>query len=489
MAIRSFCMVPSDSPSERIVSIAEMLNPRIVLSRQMNLSLQAQIWDPSSPLESVAVVDDHHIPTNGQTFDSSTPAYIIMTSGSTGLPKPVVITRANLDALMQAPKLYSGRELWCAAILQVFGTLTSGGCLCIAPQIAIKEDLAGIIRRMKVEIINVTPTVAGLIADEKFDTLTDVTLGGEAVTPDLRDRLLRAGIRRVYNNYGPAECTVEVTRNPMDARSAGTKRVSMGKVFGSNVAAVVDDRLRPVPYGATGELCIGGPQVSPGYLGRDDLNSKAFVSIEVTPGRSLRMYKTGDVVRLVPDGTLDFVSRKDRQQKIRGQRVEPGEVETTIRRAIPEISQIAVVPLNDFAGEKILVAFVVIRSGAESDLAVRWDVACKQLLVAPTARVMMARLPMTPSAKLDMVELQAAYEAHVRSRLEPSKPTPQSNGHSNSTTDGNAALTPRLELVRGLWANIFGLNADQIDLDVRFSDLGGKLSLPARRLIVLDVLC
>jgi amino acid adenylation domain-containing protein len=488
-------MVSSESPSERVVSVAEVLNPRIILSRYINPSLQSQIWDPSMPMGSGQVTGAHHSPANGQTPDSSTPAYIIMTSGSTGLPKPVVITRANLDALMQAPRLYSGRELWCAAvsfdaaILQMFGTLTSGGCLCVAPQIAIKEDLAGTVRHMKVEIVDVTPTVAGLIADEKFNTLTDVVLGGEASTPDLRDRLLRSGIRRVFNHYGPAECTVEVTRNPMDARSVGTKRISMGKVFGTNVAVVVDDRLRIVPYGATGELCIGGPQVSPGYLGRDDLNSKAFVSIEVMPGRSMRMYRTGDIVRIVPDGTLDFVSRKDRQQKVRGQRVEPGEIEMTIRRAIPEISQIAVVSLNDFAGEKILVAFVAIRSGAESDLTERWDAACKRLLVAPTARVMIARLPTTPSAKLDMVELQAAYEAHVKTRLEPSKPNSLSNEHSNQTMDDDIALAPRVELVRGLWADIFGLNADQIGLDIRFSDLGGKISVPACRLIMLNVLC
>ncbi|EIN06138.1 AMP-dependent synthetase and ligase, partial [Punctularia strigosozonata HHB-11173 SS5] len=182
-----------------------------------------------------------------------------------------------------------------ASIVQVFGTLSAGGCLCIAPDTALKEDLPGLVRSMQVEIVNVTPTVARLLVDEKLESLTDVILGGESFGPDLRDRLLRNGIRRVSNHYGPAECTVEVTRNVMDARSVGIGRIPLGKVFGDNIAVVVDEHLRPLPYGATGELCIGGPQVSPGYLSRGDLNAKAFALVETTPGHRERGYRTGDI--------------------------------------------------------------------------------------------------------------------------------------------------------------------------------------------------
>ncbi|MFE1080443.1 AMP-binding protein, partial [Nocardiopsis alba] len=265
---------------------------------------------------------------------------------------------------------------------------------------------------------------------------------------------------RIVNGYGPAENMGFTTTYEIEALMEDRPSVPIGRPVKGSGTYVLDGRLRPVPVGVPGELYIGGATLALGYLNRADLTAERFVP-NPFGGSGERMYRTGDLARWTSSGDLEYVGRVDDQVKVRGFRVEPGEVEVVLT-SLPEVAQAAVVPREDRSGTLVLVAYVVGASGTEPD-GVGIRAALTELLpeyMVPSAVVVLDRLPLTANGKLDRRAL----------------PVPE-HGPSSS---GRGPRGPREEILCRLFAEVLGL--ERVGIDDSFFDLGGH-SLLATRLV------
>ncbi len=313
-------------------------------------------------------------------------AYVIYTSGSTGRPKGVEVEHRAVDTyLAWAREAYpglAGRALlhtspsFDLTVTTLLGTLTAGGA---------------VVDGGRPTFVKATPTHLAVLAEELFPT-GELVLGGEALTAEaVQPWRERHPGTLVVNEYGPTEATVGCVVHriePGDELPSGP--VLIGRPVPGTRVYVLDERRRPVPPGVPGELFVAGPQLARGYLGLPDLTAEKF-----TEGPSGRMYATGDLVRWRRDGTLDYLGRIDEQVKLRGYRIEPGEVEAALRE-LPEVRDAAVAVRGD-----TLVGYVV---GSSEGAAETLRKTLPEYLV-PTRFVTLDALPMAASGKLDRAAL------------------------------------------------------------------------------------
>lgn len=343
-------------------------------------------------------------------------AYVVHTSGSTGLPKGVAVTHANLADLHAAqrvgPMQCAGRTprdgQWHVLLTYPFAFdsavaaltwLFEGHVLHVLPDEyrADVDHIVDYVRTRGIDYVDTVPVLmnrlldAGLLEPGGHIPAT-VTVGGEAVSTALWQRLAASGVAAT-NCYGPTECTVDAT----SARIAGDTVTIGGPTPGTSVR-VLDHWLRPVPAGVAGELYVSGNGLARGYLGRHDLTAGRFVADPYGPAGA-RMYRTGDVVRWTEAGTLDYIGRDDDQVKIRGFRVELGEIETALT-AHPSVRNAVVVAHTDDRGTTRLVGYIV---GGEADtVAVRAALAERLPdYMVPAVVVALPVLPLTANGKVD----------------------------------------------------------------------------------------
>ena len=368
--------------------------------------------------------------------------YVMYTSGSTGLPKGVGVTHANLlnytNHMVGTLGADDAEGLQFAAVsaistdlgnTAVFPSLASGGCLhLVSPQASMDGSLyASYASEHPIDVLKITPShLAGLLAGrEPVEILPRrwLVLGGEAASWDLVARL--DGECRILNHYGPTEttvgsCTFDVGT---DVARWDPATVPIGRPIMNTRVYVLDSRLEPVPAGVAGELCIGGAGVSLGYVGRPRETAEVFVPEVGAEDAGARMYRTGDRARFLPDGNLEFLGRVDQQVKIRGFRVEPAEVEAALLRH-PAIRQ-AVVVADAGQGEPRLVAYLV---ASESPPAEELRAILAEVLpdfMIPSVFVPIDELPFTPSGKVDRRALpdpQAVEHGRVSDYVEPRTP-------------------------------------------------------------------
>ncbi|GGV42725.1 non-ribosomal peptide synthetase [Streptomyces spectabilis] len=353
-------------------------------------------------------------------------AYTIFTSGSTGHPKGVEVTHANLTNLVAAldeAVPVDGDTVWLSvtdltfdiAVVELLWTLTRGVHVVLAetaetlrllPATGSWREPAGapeLILRHGVTALQATPTFVREVlrlpdAERALGALELLLVGGEALDPALAARLKALGIPRVLNMYGPTETTVWSTCWEVPAEPG---RVLVGRPLANTSVHVVDAALRPVPVGMYGELLIGGAGVARGYAGRPDLTRERFVTLPET-GAESRVYRTGDIARLLPGGVLELAGRVDHQVKVNGYRIELQEVE----HAVDSLDAVAASAVTvQRRGERdVLVAHYVPRAGraAPDDTELRAALAAllpEQML--PAAFVALAALPTTPGGKTD----------------------------------------------------------------------------------------
>ncbi|WP_260477996.1 non-ribosomal peptide synthetase [Nonomuraea sp. WAC 01424] len=415
-------------------------------------------------------------------------AYVIYTSGSTGRPKGVVVTHHNVVRLLSATDAWFGfgpGDVWTLfhsyafdfSVWELWGALLYGGRLVVVPYETSRSpyDLLDLLERERVTVLNQTPSAFYQLAaadDGRDLALRYVIFGGEALEPARTAawRARRPDLPRLVNMYGITETTVHVTHHVLPPGDQYGSPIGRGipdlRVY------VLDDALRPVPPGVTGEMYVAGDGLARGYLGRPGLTAERFVADPFgRPGT--RMYRSGDLARWRADGTLDHMGRADQQVKVRGFRIEPGEIEAALLRH-PSVAQAAVIVREDRPGDRRLTAYVVpppaepaLPPGPAPDVAPVGEGDDVRAFVArtlpgymvPAAVVRMPALPLTVNGKLDRAAL-------------PPPEAPESGGR---LPDG-----PREEAMCALFAEVLGL--PRVGVDDGFFDLGGH-SLLAVRLV------
>ncbi len=416
----------------------------------------------SLDLDAAAIEDcDSHAPAIQVT--ASNAAYVIYTSGSTGRPKGVLVPHrgaVNLATAQQAlfgisatdRVLQFARLSFDASLWEWLMTLSAGAQLCLADA----EDAAGTLARVLVErvvtVATLPPSVLGLLEDVALPQLRMLIVGGESCPPE-RARQFSAG-RRFINAYGPTEASVCATAAPYQG---GEGSVSIGHPIANVQVYVLDARLRLAPIGVVGELYIAGDGLARGYLKRPSLSAQRFVANPYGAAGS-RLYRTGDLVRRRADGELEFLGRIDHQVKLRGYRIEPGEIEAQL--LAQSSVQAAAVLARVVNGDERLVAYVVPSPGAALDPAALAEQLASTLpaYMVPASWVVLERLPQTPHGKLDRAAL----------------PLP--------AQDAGAAryVAPRSESERTLaqlWSQV--LKRPQVGIEDNFFELGGHSLLMA----------
>ncbi|MEU0357519.1 non-ribosomal peptide synthetase [Streptomyces cyaneofuscatus] len=336
-------------------------------------------------------------------------AYIIYTSGSTGRSKGVLIehrsvvnfvasTRDLFDLTPDDRMLGFASATFDVSVFETFSALLTGARLCLATEeerLSI-DRLQELMERAAVTVIDLPPTVMPLLTPERFPDLRIAFVGGEAFSADLVNRWNRG--RRLFNGYGPTECTVTM----IVEECAGTWDASppIGLPMANHVAHVLDRDFRRLPVGVPGELVIGGAGLARGYLDRPELTAEKFVSDPFGTAPDGRLYRTGDLVKRLPDGRLVFLGRIDQQVKIRGLRIELGEVESALA-GFTGIGPVSVRPWADEAGDRHLVGYLT-GVTKEQVTAVREHLGTLlPSYMIPSYFVVLDELPLTSSGKVD----------------------------------------------------------------------------------------
>ena len=354
--------------------------------------LAGPVWAMEDLLEHGALPGAEGQPPGARPSD---PAYVIYTSGSTGQPKGIVVSHRSICHFLRAEndslgvraedRVYQGfsvafdmsfEEIWISYLV--------GATLWIAPaeSIADPDHLARAAMRHRLTVLHAVPTLMGLI-DDPLPTVRLINLGGEACPDALVGRLARPG-RELFNTYGPTETTVSATL----ARLAPGRPVTIGTPLPNHGLMVLDESRRPLPAGEVGELAVFGPGVAIGYLGRPELTADRFMANPFAEApEEARLYRTGDLGRIESDGQITYLGRGDGQVKVRGFRVELGEIEAALADQ-PGVAAAAVVLRPSSVGDE-LVGFVVPGADANGHLA-----------PAALRKVLASRLPayMVPGA-------------------------------------------------------------------------------------------
>lgn len=390
-------------------------------------------------------------------LDPAHPAYLIYTSGSTGTPKGVLVTHgglANLAAERRdrydlhpgARTLHHASPGFDMAVGEQLCALAGAATLVVAPRYVVAgEDLAELIRRESVTNAIITPAVLATLDPAALPSLRVLGVGGEAIRADLVEAWAPGRLMR--NGYGPTEATDIATIGELVAG----RPVTIGAPLRGFGALVLDALLRPVPPGTPGELYIGGPALARGYHGKPGLTAARFVADPYRPGE--RLYRTGDLVTVTEgrDPALTYHGRTDFQIKVRGHRIEPGEVESVLT-ARQEIARAAVTVHTDERTGPHLVAYLVPAPGASVDLdALRAELADElPAYLRPAAYTVLDALPLTANGKLDTRRLPAPVFGRTGFR---------------------APATPSERRVAAVFAQVLGL--ESVGASADFFALGG----------------
>ena len=459
-----------DFPPDRLAFMVEDAGVRVVVTSAGSLSGRLD----TSGLTVLDVVDDaaaigawDAAPLPGDGADPPGIAYVIYTSGSTGVPKGVEVAHANavnlLQSMVHEPGLTADDVLLAVttlsfdiSVLEIFGPLVAGGRLVVAGRDDASDGrrLAELIASSSATVVQATPTTWSMLFDSGWSGDRGLTIlcGGEAMPTDLGRRLHDA-CGPVWNMFGPTETTIWSTVQPVDAAALEHSTVPIGRPIANTVCRVLDADRRLVPIGVPGELYIGGAGVARGYLHREQLTAERFVSDPFAADPAARLYRSGDLVRWRPDGSIEFLGRVDFQVKVRGHRIELGEIEAALR-AHPSVTDVVVVA-DGQAGDGRLIAYPMFAGPAEPSVADLRAWLRERLpdYMVPSRFVPVDAFPLTPNRKIDRTAL----------------PKPR-----DAASTGEPFVEPRTDIERVV-AQIVAetVGVERVGVDDDFFELGG----------------
>jgi amino acid adenylation domain-containing protein len=465
-------------PAERISFMLRDSRAAVILTQEkIKQSFQAEsdvlvVVDNGPSLSEllVAKVESHNL------------AYLMYTSGSTGVPKGVMVEHRNVVNFFVGMDRVLGIEpgVWLAvtsvsfdiSVLELLWTLTHGFTVVLQPEDE-KLSMNGTysveaqLRRHQVTHLQCTPTLARTLIRlpgtlVAMNSLRKLLLGGESLPLALVKQLTKDLPAEIYNMYGPTETTIWSTAYKIPTAECNT--IPIGRPIANTSIYLLDQQQKLVPIGASGELYIGGEGVARGYWNRPELTAERFILSPFGTGAGDRLYKTGDLACYREDGTIEFLGRLDRQVKIRGFRIELGEIENIIGEH-PAVREVVVTAAVSAAGHQQLVAYVVSDTNDKCDFRQLLIYARQRLpeYMVPAAFVHVDILPTTPNGKVDRAAL-ATFAAN----------TEEVNFRDRSTPNSDLELR-----ILQVWRDALGI--DTIGLHDNFFDLG------ANSLIVAEV--
>ncbi|HEX4964088.1 MAG TPA: MupA/Atu3671 family FMN-dependent luciferase-like monooxygenase [Thermoanaerobaculia bacterium] len=406
--------------------------------------------------------------------DAGNLAYVIYTSGSTGRPKGVAIPHraivrlaVNTAYLRLGPGdrvAHASNTAFDAATFEVWSSLLAGAALVVIPREVVLSPaaLGAEYGRLGITAAFLTTALFNEVVREAPGSLAGVRhllTGGEAVSPrHMREARSAMPGQRLLHVYGPTESTTFATWHPVESVPEDAVSVPIGLPLANTRIHLADRHLRPVPLGVPGELLIAGEGLARGYHRRPDLTAERFIPDPFDPAGGGRLYRTGDLARRRPDGAVEFLGRTDPQVKVRGFRIEPGEIEAVLARA-PGVRECAVLAREDKEGRR-LIAWVVMESGIEPDLRAFLRQRLPEAMV-PAAFGVLESFPRTASGKVDRRALAALEPAGAGSEV-PFEPP----------------RTPVEEIVAGAWTQVLGVA--RVGRHDDFFDLGGHSLLASR---------
>ncbi|MDN0200181.1 amino acid adenylation domain-containing protein [Streptomyces sp. S.PNR 29] len=458
--------VDADYPADRTEYLLRDSDPAVVLCLAHTRDVVPEwytgrvvVTDDPAVAEAVGAYDGGPVGDDERTVPlrAGNAAYVIYTSGSTGRPKGVAVPhhglrnlvventrRYAMDADTRVLQLVS--PSFDVAMADIWPVLCAGGRLVLAPpRLALSgEELTDLVRTRRITHAAIPPTFLSQMPCDHLPDLRVLITGGEALPEELRRRW--TADRAMYNQYGVTEAAVISTVGRIGDHDGPPP---IGRPVANTHVYVLDERLRPVPAGVAGELYVAGAGLARGYLGRAGLSAGRFVACPYGSGE--RMYRTGDVVRWTGDGELVFVGRADDQMKIRGHRIEPGEIEAALA-GCPGVRQAAVIIREDRPGDRRLVGYVAADEQTVDGRTIRDTVAgLLPEYMVPAAVVVLDTLPRTANGKVDRAAL----------------PAPDFTGR----TTGREPRTETERVLCGLFAEMLGL--EQVGVEDGFFELGG----------------
>ncbi|MFJ2589797.1 amino acid adenylation domain-containing protein [Streptomyces sp. NPDC087538] len=464
-----YVMLDPGFPAERLRAMAEDAGTAVVVTARDTAS--GALGLARVHIEDAAGA--RPLPRGSVQVRSDDIACVMFTSGSTGRPKGIAAPHRAIVATLTgqgfasfgpgAVWLQCAPLSWDAFALELWGPLMNGGTCVLHPGRRPEPFLmARLVAEHGITSMYLSASLFNVVVDEYpqvMDGLRELVVGGEAMSvPHAARALERRPELRLSNGYGPVECTVFLTVHPVSAAELGTGPVPIGRPLAGKRLYVLDEELRPVPDGQTGEIYAAGAGLARDYCGRPALSAERFVA---SPSGE-RVYRTGDLGRRRADGVLEYLGRADSQVKIRGFRVEPGEVESVLTRH-PGIDRAAVVAHEHPAGDRQLTAYVVPSGGRQGFREAELHAYARDVLadyLVPAVFVPLDELPLTPSGKLDRAALP-----------EPGTATAAS---------GRAAVSGTAATLCELFAQV--LHTDRVGPDDDFFALGGHSLLAARLL-------
>ena len=479
------CFVPFDPayPADRLAFMLQDTDVKVMLTQR---HLTATLPSHNARVVLLDEVKEGEAATMPPT-NADAPAYIMYTSGSTGTPKGVVVPhRAIVRLVREQNFLPFGPDLcflqlsnisFDASTLEIWGALLNGGRLVLQPQQKpTLPEICDEIHRHGVTTVWFTVGLFNMLVDEQIQrlrSLKHIFTGGDVVSvPHVKKALKALGPNILVNGYGPTENTTFTCCFPINKEADIADNVPIGFPLNNTTVHVLDEQRNPVPVGRKGELYAGGDGVALGYWNRPELTAERFIDDPFSGKSGAKLYRTGDIVRWNPDGSISFIGRGDGQVKVRGFRVELGEIENALND-LPGVKDKVVVARQDGGAEKTLVCYVVPADGVRVPHEELLDDVREHLrarlpgYMVPTGYAVLQALPLTANGKVDRRALPAPSTAWQGMKAEHVAPR-----------------TGTERILASIWSKVLGV-ADP-GIHENFFDLGGHSILGIQMLSQIE---